>query len=95
MRSSMLENFRHDWPLKNIESHYAYSTDNGFSHVLQPCKGSHLLWKTVPAILYGLLAVCSRQDDYRIELGIIQLVHGIGSDVEQCMASSVHDVSYC
>ena len=40
-----------------------------------------LLGHPSPAVLDGLLGVCSGQDDDGVELGVVQFVHGAGGDV--------------
>ena len=40
-----------------------------------------LLGHPSPAVLDGLLGVCSGQDDDGVELGVVQFVHCAGGDV--------------
>ena len=47
----------------------------------------NLLGQSTATVFDSLLAVCSGEDDNGVELGVIQLVHCIGSNVEQSMAT--------
>ena len=51
-----------------------------------------LLGHPSPAVLDGLLGVCSGQDDDGVELGVVQFVHRARGDVQQGVLALVHDV---
>ena len=55
--------------------------------------GYYSLWHPGPAVLDGLLGVGPGQDNDGVELGVVELVHGIGRHVQQRVLALVHDVS--
>ena len=51
-----------------------------------------LLGKSAATVFDCLLAVSPGQDDDRVELGVVQLVHRVGGDVQQGVLALIHDV---
>ena len=51
-----------------------------------------LLGDSSPAVLDGLLRVRPGEDHDGIELGVVQLVHGVGGHVQQGVLPFLHDV---
>ena len=56
-------------------------------------RAQHLLGYPRSAVLDGLLVVGPGQDDDGVELGVVQLVHGVGRHVEEGVPAPVHDVA--
>ena len=52
----------------------------------------YLLWEAHPALLDGLLCICPCQEHDRVELGVVQLVHGVRRDVQQGVQPPLHDL---
>ena len=52
----------------------------------------YLLGHSGSAVLNGLLRVGPGEDHDGIELGVVQLVHGVGGHVQQGVLPLVHDV---
>ena len=53
----------------------------------------HLLRQSASAVLDGLFRVRFGEDDDRIELGVVQLVHRVRGHVQQGVIAAVHDLS--
>ena len=51
-----------------------------------------LLGKSAATVFDCLLAVSPGQDDDWVELGVVQLVHCVGSNIEQGMAAPEKDI---
>ncbi len=52
----------------------------------------YLLWHSAAAIFNRLLRVRLGENDDRIKLGVVELVHGVGRDVEEGVVAPVHDL---
>lgn len=51
---------------------------------------SHLLRYAGSHLFDDLLRLCLQEDDDRVKLSVIQTIHGIRRDVEQCVLAPVH-----
>ncbi len=51
---------------------------------------SYSLWQIASALFDDLLGVGPGEYDDWVQLGVVQLVHGVGSDVQQGVLAAVH-----
>ena len=56
-------------------------------------KKRNLLWHPAPAVLDDLLGVGPGEYDDGVELRVVELVHGVGGDVEERVVAGGHDVA--